>query len=237
MNKYRDMPIEECGEPMVAIPKGLFVLVDPHPYVKAGAPYGDATPWMLRKNVLKALKKAQDELQKRKPGWKLLLTDAYRPNRVQVFMVRAEFRKLAREKGFTMKQLTLGEDQNLAPSVYRLWARASDDPKTPAPHSTGAVVDVTFVDKRGRKINMGSPVDENSERSNPNHFIESNPLVHRRRELLNEIMVLAGFRRANDEYWHFGRRDQFMAYYQKEAGNPNAAARYGRADLLPQYRL
>jgi D-alanyl-D-alanine dipeptidase len=80
---------------------------------------------------------------------------------------------------------------------------------------------------------MGSPIDENSDRSNPDYFVERNPAVHANRELLREVMQAAGFRRHPFEWWHFSLGDQ-MWVWQSRQENPDsqAVACYGRADLL-----
>jgi D-alanyl-D-alanine dipeptidase len=44
-----EIRIEECGEPLVAIPDdGTFVFANPHPYVALGAPYGNVSPFAVR---------------------------------------------------------------------------------------------------------------------------------------------------------------------------------------------
>lgn len=44
MKPYRQVAIVECGEPLVPLPAEVFALVQPHPYVELGAPYGDKSP-------------------------------------------------------------------------------------------------------------------------------------------------------------------------------------------------
>jgi len=76
------------------------------------------------------------------------------------------------------------------------------DPKKGSVHNRGAAVDVTLVDKDGNEIEMPSGYDEFSKRAAldykgcPEHQIEN-------RELLGRIMVKHGFRRINNEWWHF----------------------------------
>ena len=43
MKAYRTIPIRECGEPLMPIPKGDFAFFDPPPYMAFGASYGDAS--------------------------------------------------------------------------------------------------------------------------------------------------------------------------------------------------
>lgn len=222
---------------MVLIPKEDFAFFDPPPYMAFGAPYGKASPWMLRESVLKALKNAQKRLQELKPGWKIMLFDAYRPNQVQQFMVDREFGLCALEEGLDPAQLTSEDREKIGKRVFRLWGIPSENPATPPLHSTGGAVDVTFCDVAGREVDMGSPIDENSDRSNPDYYStaqdEAGQKVHANRELLDACMRAEGFHRNKIEWWHFSFRDQYWAWIERETGrNLEAMATYGRADLL-----
>ena len=231
MKPYRNLPIMECGEPLVPIPADDFLFTSPPPYAAFGARYGDSSPWMLREGVLERLCQAQLNLTARNPGWRIKLFDAYRPNAVQAFMVNHEFLQLS--GGRPPDGVPEPERASLWERTYRIWAEPSDDPATPPPHSTGAALDLTLADEREEEIRMGSPIDENSDRSNPDYFVKRNPAVHANRELLREVMEAAGFRRHPFEWWHFSVGDQ-MWVWQSRQENPDsqAVARYGRADLL-----
>jgi len=82
-------------------------------------------------------------------------------------------------------------------------------------------------------VPMGSPIDENSDRSHPDFFLAREPSVHGHRLKLLEVMQSAGFERHPEEWWHFSLGDQMWAF-TREQKNPShvAIARYGRADLL-----
>ncbi|MCZ0902293.1 D-alanyl-D-alanine dipeptidase, partial [Microcoleus sp. HI-ES] len=77
--------------------------------------------------------------------------------------------------------------------VYQFWAVPSLDRATPPPHSTGAALDITLVDENNRRIDMGSPIDEISERSYPDYFSNSKEQpkqeYHRRRQILKNAMI------------------------------------------------
>lgn len=231
MKPYQGLPIAECGEPLVTIPPARFRLATPHPYVALGAPYHGSAPWRLRLGVLEALTRAQRHLQRLRPGWWLRLFDAYRPIAVQAFMVEREFRQLA--GGRIPSEVPAAERAILLERAYRIWAPPSHDPATPPPHSTGAAVDLSLCDAEGREIHMGSPIDENSARSEPDHFMALDPVAHAHRCLLCRVMTDAGFRRHPGEWWHFSLGDQLWAWQMREAGaTGRVVARYGRADLL-----
>lgn len=220
----------------MAIPKDSFAFFDPHPYVAAGADFGGASPWVLRKGVLESLKRAHLNLQKQRLGWKLMLHNTYRPNAVQAYMVEREYRLLAKAGGLTYP-LSAADREALTPKVFRLWGVPSEDPATPPPHSTGAAIDLTLADENGQEVNMGSPIDENSDRSNPNYFAnaadQAGREAHANRMLLNDIMTAQGFYRVSGEWWHFSKGDQIAAWLERQT-NPGSqtVAIYGRADLV-----
>ncbi|MGE5467129.1 MAG: M15 family metallopeptidase [Ignavibacteria bacterium] len=237
MFHYRSVPIAECHEPLVGIPAGLFAFTDPHPYAALGAPYGGASPWMLRRSVLDALIAAQDRLGVLAPGWRLKLFDAYRPVAVQAFMVWREFRQQAARVGRSLDAFGSPDElaaadpalyASLAATVFTFWGVPSDDPRTPPPHSTGAAIDLTLEDAAGREADMGCPIDETSERAYPDHFTQAQEAevraIHARRCLLNDAMASAGFSRHINEWWHFSLGDQMAALARGEAH-----AIYGRA--------
>jgi D-alanyl-D-alanine dipeptidase len=231
LKAYRSIQIIECGEAVVAIPQGTLVLADPHPYAALGAPYGAESPWVLRESILESLLRAQANLQICKPGWRIYLHDAYRPNAVQRFMVEHEFKLQAAKLG---KDL-VADREELAESVFRIWSLPSDDAKTPPPHSTGAAFDCSLIDEKGRLVEMGSAIDENSERSEPDHFAAAadavGKLAHANRGLLNELLQAEKFLRHPGEWWHFSRGDQFAVWLER-AKAPQAKAIYGRVDLI-----
>jgi D-alanyl-D-alanine dipeptidase len=233
MRPYHQVPIQECGQPLVAIPLELFAVESPHPYEKLGAPYGEHSPYFLRQSLVDSLIAAQNHLQLLCPDWRIQIFDAYRPVAVQQFMVDYTFAEVVRERGFVEAELSATQRQEIWQEVYKIWAEPSLDKKTPPPHSTGAAVDVTLVDETGEVVDMGSPIDELSERSLPDYYAISDiPEVqqyHGNRLLLCDVMEKAGFKRNPREWWHFSLGDQMWAWLHNQA-NPdqNFVARYGR---------
>ncbi|GAB4537493.1 MAG: M15 family metallopeptidase [Pleurocapsa sp.] len=233
MKPYQQIPIEECGEPLVSIPLEKFSVQLPHPYVELGAEYGDKSPYCLRQGVIKTLLKAQFLLSKRHSQWKLKIYDAYRPVGVQQFMVDYAFVSLLKKRYPNQTKISAQQRQNLWEQVYQIWAAPSLDRATPPPHSTGAAIDLTIVDDGGNELKMGGEIDEISERSHPEYYLGSRDFqeqqYHLNRQLLNRVMVNAGFARHPGEWWHFSYGDQMWAWlHNKEhSGNP-LVARYGR---------
>jgi zinc D-Ala-D-Ala dipeptidase len=240
---YWDILIAESGRPLVPIPADAFACADPHPYAALGAPYGDASPFFVRQEVLEALQQAQQTLQQQQPDWKLFVFDAYRPVAVQQFMVEFTFEQVLQDRGLERSQLSPVQSQALWEEVFQLWAPPSLDLDTPPPHSTGAAVDLSIFDTvKQQTVWMGSPIDELSERSQPDHFavvaastdcsererFEAQQ-AHSHRQLLKEIMEAAGFERHLEEWWHFSLGDQMWAWLRQQK-QPNRVwtSRYGR---------
>jgi zinc D-Ala-D-Ala dipeptidase len=240
---YWDIPIVESGNPLVPIPMDVFVCANPHPYAALGAQYGDASPFFVRQDVLAALQTAQTLLRHRQPAWKLFVFDAYRPVAVQQFMVDFTFEQALQESKLERSQLSPAQTDALWEEVFQLWAAPSLDPATPPPHSTGAALDITLFDTISQEtIWMGSPIDELSERSQPDYFAAiaadtqrpepertEATLAHSRRQLLKDVMQDAGFERHLGEWWHFSLGDQMWAWLNRQR-QPNQiwTARYGR---------
>lgn len=222
---YQTIAIQDCGEPLMPIPLDQFAVVEPHPYVALGAPYGDRSPFHLRRGVVARLCQAQAALERAQPGWRIQIFDAYRPVAVQRYMVNHSFVAECRARGLRPDGLGDRQAEEIWQAVYQFWAVPSLDPTMPPPHSTGAAVDVTLVDGTGQAVDMGSAIDEISLRSYPQHFAAATDAVGRgvqgRRSLLFGVMESAGFLGHPREWWHFSFGDQIWAWQQQLRQTPN----------------
>jgi D-alanyl-D-alanine dipeptidase len=225
MKPYQKIPIQDCGETLVSIPKYNFAFEIPHPYQKLGAPYEGVSPYMLRQGVLEALKQAQQRLQVKQPGWQIKIFDAYRPVAVQQFMVEYTFQTLR-------QQLPNESEEAIAQQVEQFWAQPSENPETPPPHSTGAAIDITLVNEQGETLDLGSEIDELSSRSFPDFYEDattaSEQVYQQRRNLLKTVMIEAGFRQHPQEWWHFSYGDQMWAWLKRQESSYEIIAYYGR---------
>ncbi|MEO6985063.1 MAG: D-alanyl-D-alanine dipeptidase [Paralcaligenes sp.] len=69
-------------------------------------------------------------------------------------------------------------------------------------HTRGVAVDVTLIDQNGAALDMGTGFDAMEDRSH--HDRDDLPVgVQRNRCLLLGIMLRAGFRSINTEWWHY----------------------------------
>jgi D-alanyl-D-alanine dipeptidase len=191
-------------------------MLSPHSYEKLGANYEGRSPYVLRQGVLNALLEARTRLEIDRPSWKIQIFDAYRPVAVQKFMVDYTFATVLKMRGLHLEMLSTEEIQCILQEVYRIWAIPSDNPATPPPHSTGAAVDITLVDGNGKTVDMGGEIDEMSDRSLPDYYLQATSPVERQyqqnRFFLHKVMKEAGFSRHQGEWWHFSLGDQMWAW-------------------------
>jgi zinc D-Ala-D-Ala dipeptidase len=226
---YQKVTIQECGEPLLPIPLSAMAVVDPHPYMACGADYAGKSPYYLRSGVIDRLQQAQAYLEQIRPGYRLQIFDAYRPVEVQQYMVDYTFQEVCQTK--QISQPTAIEAAAIWQQVYQIWAVPSFELATPPPHSTGAAIDLSIIDNQQQPLDMGSLIDEMSDRSQPNYFATEShgQLFHQNRELLRQVMETAEFQRHPGEWWHFSWGDQLWAWISQENNlMRSAVARYGR---------
>jgi D-alanyl-D-alanine dipeptidase len=88
-----------------------------------------------------------------------------------------------------------------------LWNHTPDpnflaDPRRGSPHSRGAAVDLTLIDRAGRALDMGTPFDAFTPRSH--HGTLDVPVeAQRNRLLLLGLMTAAGWDFYRNEWWHY----------------------------------
>ena len=144
----------------------------------------------LRTEAVLALQQAAHYLNAQRPGWRIRVLDALRPQRVQ--------EQLYRRFENTPQEMYLAHP-----------ARGSI-------HSFGMAVDVTLLDARGHELDMGSGFDEMTLASHPDREAEhlaggQLEVAHlQHRGLLRAAMRQAGFTGIHSEWWHFdlGDREQ-----------------------------
>lgn len=145
---------------------------------------------LLTKEAAAALKLVSDDL--REKGLRLVIYDAYRPQRAVDHFVRwAEDIHDAR-----MKAVFYPDVDKADLFVKGFIARRSG-------HSRGSTVDLTLLDeKTGQLLDMGGPFDFFGELSHP-ACTGVTPAQHANRMLLQTAMVQRGFKPLSTEWWHF----------------------------------
>ena len=136
----------------------------------------------LRKEVALKLSSAQKHLKSQFPEHSLLVMDATRPRSVSRLM----YNKM---KGTKFEKFVA-------------------DPKKGSMHNYGVAVDVTIVDKNGKKIDMGFTPFYKSDLAIYWNYAQFktfglNKTQKQNRKLLSNVMKKAGFIPLSYEWWHF----------------------------------
>jgi zinc D-Ala-D-Ala dipeptidase len=142
----------------------------------------------LRVEAAAGLEASAAWLAKTRPGYRLVVLDALRPQRVQE---------------------TIWRDVAGTPAEHYF-----ADPVRGSVHSFGMAVDVTLRDDAGRELEMGSGFDEMTLASHP--ALEAGQLAAgvitrehvAARDLLRGAMAAGGFQGIPTEWWHFDHGDR-----------------------------
>jgi D-alanyl-D-alanine dipeptidase len=161
-------------------------------------------------------------------GLELFLFDAWRPRAVQAYFHDVWMPRELQRRNPSLKGASLIEE------VERYWAAPSEDAASPAPHATGAAVDLTLRWKDGEKLWMGSLFDDVTGLAHSDRFEQlpcenfsfSDQEARANRRLLHWLMAEQGFAGHPDEWWHFSWGDQMWA-----ALTDAQAAHYGLAAI------
>jgi D-alanyl-D-alanine dipeptidase len=90
---------------------------------------------------------------------------------------------------------------------WALWNHTPDpnyiaDPRRGSPHSRGAAVDLTLLDRSGRALEMGTPFDDFTDKAHHGSLDIPVP-AQRNRTVLLGIMTSAGWDYYRNEWWHY----------------------------------
>ena len=150
--------------------------------------YGTLDCAWLRREAAAGLEEAAAWLRGQRPGWRILVLDALRPQRVQEAIWR---------------------------DVVGTPAQAYfANPERGSMHSHGMAVDVTLLAADGAEVDMGSGFDEMSPASHPAlHAVHlANGLLNAQqvalRDCLAQAMAQGGFAGISNEWWHFDHGDR-----------------------------
>jgi D-alanyl-D-alanine dipeptidase len=159
--------------------------------------YRDFDCAWLRWEAAAGLEASAAWLLKQRPGWRLLVLDALRPQRVQEAIWR-----------------------DVVGTPMALYFA---DPARGSIHSFGMAVDVTLLDPQGREADMGSGFDEMALSSHPALHAEHlargvlTAAQVAERDCLREAMAHGGFGGIATEWWHFdhGDRDAVRSHWPR----------------------
>ncbi|MBC8046993.1 MAG: M15 family metallopeptidase [Fimbriimonadaceae bacterium] len=147
--------------------------------------YGDFTKAYLQPDVAEKLAKAYKLLKEKRPDYTLLVYDCVRPRSIQQMM-------------WDSLKLPLEEKTKFI-----------SNPQNGSLHNYGAAVDLTICNKKGKALDMGTIYDYIGELARPeleNRFLAEGKLTQQQvddRKLLRAVMLDAGFKMIENEWWHF----------------------------------
>jgi len=223
---WRNIPIKECGEPLVEIPTEMCV-----PYYSEVMRLTEDRSLWLRKGAFDQLNIAKEILKRQ--GYDLMVYDGWRPVSLQENLFWYYMREFTAER-FGKKDVFaelktseeirsyfngLPEDMQTtlreANRTYVSWP--SSDPLKPSPHATGGSVDV-WLHRDGRPVNLGVPFDWMEENAGAFYHLRINrekfPADMRVCQARNDLLMamsLAGFSCYPPEIWHFNYGNQMDA--------------------------
>jgi D-alanyl-D-alanine dipeptidase len=154
---WRNVPVHECGEPLVALEQEGRVFLRPA-YLELG--YASASQVVhLRATAAWGLHLAASNLPS---GFSLVVWDGWRPVELQAELYAQYRAEIAAETGLT--------GDALETATQKFVSLPSTDPAKPSPHLTGGAVDLTLGDRLGRPLEMGGDFDELSARTAPGFY-------------------------------------------------------------------
>ena len=147
----------------------------------------------MTKEALSALAKAAEDL--RAQGYRLLIWDAYRPQKaVNNFVAWINDPEDTGDKSFY-------------PDLQKSDLLTGNYVMAKSGHTRGSTVDLTIIKKDGGFVDMGGTFDLFSEVSHPDYPNLTDEQKNNR-QILHDAMVDAGFKALDSEWWHFTLKDE-----------------------------
>ena len=152
-----------------------------------------------RKSIAERLNIAQAVLPK---GFRLMIECAHRSPKMQQKSYDAIYKRLKKKYPlWGEKQLDMEMEKRVSPVDI-------------APHCTGGAIDLTIVDIHNQQLDMGTSLDEFSEKT----YTDSQSIFEdakKNRSMLIKAMSTAGFVNFPAEWWHWSYGDREWANLQK----------------------
>ena len=147
----------------------------------------------MTKEALTALAKAAADL--RAQGYRLLIWDAYRPQKAVDHFVA--WINNPNDPG----------DKTFYPALEKSDLLAGNYIMAKSGHTRGSTVDLTLIKKDGSFVDMGGTFDLFSEISHPD-YKKITKKQKKNRKILRDAMIKAGFKPLDSEWWHFTLKDE-----------------------------
>jgi zinc D-Ala-D-Ala dipeptidase len=210
----KKVKIEESGEKLLSlnlIPEKF--IARPQYFIQGIK--GALPECYIREGAYDKLLEAAEKLPK---GYKFLIYDAWRPEKVQ----NALYKKFQKEM---IRRCPAKNEKEINSLVEEYVAFPSHKKKSPSPHLTGGAVDLTIIDDKGKKLEMGTEFDDTREETHSDYYervlkkrelTEQEKEILQNRRLLYHTLILAGFTNYPCEWWHYDFGNQVWAYISNQ---------------------
>ncbi|MGI5271135.1 M15 family metallopeptidase [Nonomuraea sp. CA-218870] len=204
--RISEVPVDECGEPLVDLRTLEAVRVDG----RLADPEGAFAH--VRLSVADRLIAAQTRLPR---TLRLLIVEGFRPAPLQRrYFAESVAAHLAGHPGWDERRAHVEASRYVSPPEV-------------APHVSGGAVDLTLCTASGVEVPMGTQVNATPPESDEacyTGFPGISPEARRNRDVLGEAMTSAGFVNYPTEWWHWSYGDRYWAF-----STGSRSARYGPA--------
>jgi len=157
----------------------------------------------LRTTVRNMLYKASMNLP---VGYKFLIVTAYRP----IWMQKELYER--RIMQMTKKHLFL---KIFRPKEFKRVVGLYTSPPGGSPHQSGAAVDLTVINEKGERLDMGTTLTDYGEKVHTENNLITDE-QRKNRKILYEVMTKVGFVNYPLEWWHFSYGDKMWAAYSQK---------------------
>ena len=210
LNKYLKLSLNEKLETYLSEKEAFKMsrdfsndpIIDTYDFLKNHVIFDKDIPnFLFRHSAFKILKNVISELQSK--GYKVKIYELYR-----------SFKKQTREFDEISEMM---KDKYPELNKSDLWEKITEfiaDPSLSPPHCTGGAMDITLF-KNGEEVDMGTKVNEITEKSNLMYENLSNE-QKQNRKILYQVMIKHGFAPIASEWWHFSHGDMYWASFFNE---------------------
>ena len=204
----KNISLKEKNEPFVNIEVFSEGKIKANMQYKAQNLKGAISTAYVRKTVADMLMKAQSLLPE---GYAFEILDTWRPYEVQLSLFNAYKDDLVKENPDLLK---LSEEE-LIRKVCEFVSYPDKSKRLSFVHSSGGAVDLTILDEKGKRLDMGTEFDDFTDKAYTAWFEENsdNETIIRNRRLLCNVLTSVGFTNYPAEWWHYDFGDLFWAFY------------------------